>query len=127
MKLQMQIESIEWWFWFLTLISIAFALSGVEAGYWITIGLSLFQVIYFALKDKRILSFDTQVRMVYLLFTLAFFISIVRVFVYIALAVGTIMVVFFGRCSIAMVLRKMPWNQEKSIDQKSCSLEHKTI
>ena len=38
----------------------------------------------------------------------------IRLPFYIVLLLGTIMVVLFGRCSIAMVLKHMPWNRERA-------------
>lgn len=115
MKLKISINSIEWWFWTVTLVFIVSAISGWSPGYYVVIGISLFQVVYFTLKTKSLISFDTQVRIVYFAIILLGLWSSVRLVVYIIMLLGTLMVVFFDRCSIALILKKMPWN--KSPDQ----------
>jgi hypothetical protein len=115
MKLKISINNIEWWFWTVTLVFIVSAISGWGPGYYIVMGISLVQVVYFTLKTKSLISFDTQVRIVYFAIMLLGLWSSVRLVVYIIMLLGTLMVVFFDRCSIALILKQMPWN--KSTDQ----------
>ena len=112
MKLKLEARKIDWWFWAITLIFIVFAVSGWDIAYNIVIIISAIQIIYFAFIQKSIFSFDTQVRIVYFAFTLTGLSATLRLPFYILLLIGTIMVVFWGRCGIALVLRKMPWNKE---------------
>jgi len=39
----------------------------------------------------------------------------VRWYIYAILLLGTIMVTFFARCSIALVLKHMPWNRGREV------------
>jgi hypothetical protein len=74
-------------------------------------GISAVQVFFFLLQEKSLVAFPTQIRVVYFAFTLFGLWPEVRFFIYIILLLGTLMVVFFGRCSIALVLKHMPWNR----------------
>ena len=56
------------------------------------------------------MAFPTQVRIAYFVFTLFGLFPAVRFPLYILLAIGTIMVTFTGRCFIALVLKRLPWN-----------------
>jgi hypothetical protein len=119
MKLRIEPYRIDWWFWAVTLVFIITALAGWTPGYFIVIGISAFQVAFIGAREKSITAFETQVRIVYFAFTLIGLSETIRFPFYIFLLLGTIMVVFFGRCSIALVLRCMPWNKK----HMSCSLE----
>ena len=59
--------------------------------------------------------FPVQIRIVYFAFTLLGLLPEVRTVIYVILLLGTIMVTFFGRCSIALVLKHMPWNRGREV------------
>lgn len=61
--------------------------------------------------EKSLSAFPTQIRVVYFAFTLLGLWTEARVIIYALLLLGTFMVVVFGRCSIALVLKHMPWNR----------------
>ena len=112
MKIKLEISKIGWWFWALTLLFITTAILGWEPGYYIVIAISAVQVISFYLKNKSVLDFDTQVRVVYFAFTLLGWVKTIRFPFFILLFLGTLMVVFFNRCGIAVFLKFMPWNKQ---------------
>jgi hypothetical protein len=115
MKLKMDVTDIRWWFWVVTLIFIVAAVAGWVPGYYVVMGLSAVQVIFFVAQEKSLTAFPTQIRVVYFAFTLFGLWPEVRLFIYIVLLLGTVMVTFFGRCSIALVLKQMPWNQGREV------------
>ena len=121
MRIKLEFKNVDWWLWTITLAFIIVALTGWIPGYYIVIGISLLQIPYFALRQQRLVSFDTQVRIVYFALSLFGLWEPVRFPFYILLAIGTVMVVLLGRCSIAMALRLMPWNKKATF----CSLEKK--
>jgi prepilin signal peptidase PulO-like enzyme (type II secretory pathway) len=51
---------------------------------------------------------------VYCIWTLTGLWAAVRLPFYVLLFLGTFMVVFFGRCSITLVLKQMPWNRDRA-------------
>ena len=121
MKFKLELNNIEWWLWTITTIFIISAISGWTAGYYTVMGISLFQIFYLTIRTKSLISFDTQVRIAYFALTLFGLWEVVRFPFYILLLIATIMVVLTGRCSLALILRCMPWNKKTM----ACSLERK--
>ena len=119
MKLKVEFNNIDWWLWAITFVFISVALMGWTYAYILVIFISAFQIAFIGLREKSIIAFETQVRILYFIFTLTGLIENLRFTFYIFLLLGTIMVVFFGKCSIAMFLRVMPWNKKNDV----CSLE----
>jgi hypothetical protein len=68
------------------------------------------QVLFFLAQEGSAVAFPAQIRIVYCAFTLLGLVPALRVPVSAVLALGTFMVTFFGRCAIALVLQRMPWN-----------------
>jgi hypothetical protein len=120
MKLKMDMTSIEWWFWTITLVLIVAAIAGWTPGYLAVIMVSFLQIPYIALKSKSTVSFPSQVRIAYFAYTLLGLWDAGRVYSYAFLSVGTAMVVFFDRCGIALALNLMPWN--KGMENPQCKL-----
>ena len=112
MKFKIEIKKIDWWFWTITLIFILSALIGWVQSYIIVMIISALQVIYFGVQLKSLTAFDTQVRIVYFAVTLFGLIEAIRFPLFILLFIGTVMVVFFNRCGIALGLKYMPWNRQ---------------
>lgn len=117
MKFKIKLRDIDWWYWAVTLVFIIAALIGITYCYYIVIAISGVQVLHFLIKEKSLIAFPTQVRIVYFAFTLFGFWENVRFYMFILLLLGTLMVTFFGKCVIAKILIKMPWNK----DLKSCT------
>ena len=119
MKFYINLNSREWWYWALTLVSMVVGLAaGYMAGeqmaqnsaygFYAVILISVVQSIEYVVLTGAV-SFPSQVRLVYTLFVIIALFDPTRIF-YWMLLVGTIMVTFFGRCIIARVLAMMPWN-----------------
>lgn len=115
MKHNIDIESLNWWFWFLNLVFIVTAISGWTAGYYLTMIVSLLNWLNCLLKEKSLATFPAQIRLVYFLVTLTGFWPQGRFYVYLLLLIGTFMVTFLGKCSIAQLLRYMPWNKNREM------------
>jgi phosphoglycerol transferase MdoB-like AlkP superfamily enzyme len=110
MKLAINLKSLEWWFWGITLAAMIVGLAGRVEGFYIVIAVSVVQFFYFVLR-QGFAAFPTQVRFVYGIFTIMALFDPTRIF-YWALLVGTVMVTLFNRCIIARVLLLMPWNKD---------------
>jgi hypothetical protein len=80
-------------------------------GYYAVSAISGIQVLFFLGQERSLSAFPTQIRVAYFAFTLFGFWPELRLFIYVKLLTGTIMVTFFSRCAIALVLKQMPWNQ----------------
>ena len=98
MKLQINFKSLEWWYWFVTLIAMIIGLLGMVQGFYGVIFVSVVQTVHFSVS-RGFTAFPTQVRFVYGLFTIAALFDPTRIF-YGVLLIGTIMVVLFNVWSV---------------------------
>ena len=112
MKVVIEPKKIDWWFWTITLAFIIAALLGWSPGYYLVVLISVVQVLFFWIRCQKLLAFDTQVRIVYFAFTLLGLIKAIQFYFFILLFIGTLLVVAFNRCGIALLLKKMPWNKQ---------------
>ena len=112
MKIKMEFNTVAWWFWAITFVFIISALLGWVPGYYLVMSISAFQVVYYSVRHKSLMAFDTQVRIVYFGFTLLGLIEAIRFPFYILLFMGTLPAVFFDRCGIVLALKHMPWNKQ---------------
>ncbi|MCK4816395.1 hypothetical protein KA005_11560 [bacterium] len=115
MKFKIEPGEIDWWYWTVTLAFITSALLGWEPGYYLVMIVSALQIIHFWIRHKSLFAFDTQVRIVYFVFTLLGLYEPIRFPFYSLLLPGTFMVVFFDRCGIALVLKHMAWNKKNIV------------
>jgi len=114
MKPKIELSDPFWWFWAVTLAFIVAAVAGWTPGYYIVMAISAIQVLVFLVRDRSAMAFPIQIRIVYFAWTLTGLWAGGRLAFYILLLLGTIMVVFFGCCSIALVLKHMPWNRGRA-------------
>ena len=110
MELAVDTNKLDWWFWFITFVLIIVALFGWAPAFFAVMLISGIQVVYFAKKDGR-WAFTTQVRIFYFAVTLLGLWAAIRFPLFVLLLVGTAMVTFTGRCILALVLKRMPWNK----------------
>jgi len=115
MELKVNASDIRWWFWATTLAFIIAAVAGWTPGFFVVMGISAVQLLFFLAQEKSVASFPVQIRVVYFALTLFGLWPEVRLYIYIVLLLGTIMVTFFGRCSIALVLKQIPWNRGREV------------
>jgi hypothetical protein len=115
MELKVQVHDVRWWFWAATLACIVAALAGWAPGYYVVIAISAVQVVFFLSQERSLSAFPVQIRVVYFALTLLALWPVARFVAYLLLFVGTVMVTFFGRCTIALVLKQMPWNAGREV------------
>ena len=115
MELKTNTSDVRWWFWAITLVFIVATVAAVPWAHLVVIAISALQVVYFVAQEKSLSAFPTQIRVVYFLFTLFGLWPQTRLPIYLVLLLGTVMVTFFGRCAIALVLKQMPWNHGRDV------------
>lgn len=113
MKFKIDFKSLEWWYWFVTLVAMITGLSGIIEGYYVVILVSVIQFSHF-MFSRGFTAFPTQVRFVYGLFTIVALFDPTTI-LYWALLIGTVMVTLFDTCFIARVLIHMPWNKNEKL------------
>lgn len=113
MQLKLEFANPFWWIWTITLFFILGAILGWTPGYAIVMLISALQVLIFLIRERSLAAFPTQIRIVYFVWSLLGLWAAVRLPAYILLALGTLMFVLLGRCSISMMLKRMPWNRNR--------------
>jgi hypothetical protein len=114
MKPKLDLTDPFWWFWAITLAFIVAAVAGWTPGYYVVMAISAIQVLVFLVRERSAMAFPTQIRIVYFVLTLTGLWAAGRLLLYVLLLLGTVMVVFLGRCSISLLLKYMPWNRDRA-------------
>lgn len=114
MKLTLESQNPYWWLWVVTIGFIISAIAGWTPGYYAVMVVSALQIIIYLAKEKDLLAFPTQVRIIYFLLTLIGLWKAVRLPFYVILLLSTIMGAFFGRCSITLVIKHASWNKQRA-------------
>ena len=108
-------KSGDWWFWLVIWALIAAALLGWTQGYYGVVAVSLANAAVKAVQKHSLTAFAVQTRVVYLALTLPGLWPAVGFWWYVPLFIGTTLVVFFDRCTIARVLQHAPWNKGQAL------------
>ncbi|MGE5240021.1 MAG: hypothetical protein ACM3NI_00100 [Bacteroidota bacterium] len=105
-----QVRHIAWWYWLVTLVLLAAALSVWPEGIYYTMASTAWQCLHFAWRDRNPVSFPAQIRFVYLgLLALGMWGPLH--FIHYLQLIGTTVLVLTGYCPIARTLVLMPWNR----------------
>ena len=103
-------KQLNWWYWFMTACLLTAGLAGYKLGFNLAIGLSLIQLIHFALHEQSVTAFTVQVRFWFLLLVLLASPEPLQI-VYWLPAAGTWARSLFGYCLMARLLSLLPWNR----------------
>ena len=105
-------KELGWRYWFLTACLLTVGLAGYSAGFLLAIGLTLFQLIHYIIRERSLTAFSVQVRFSYLLLLLVALPAPLQI-VYWAPAVGTWALLIFGYCTMARIVSLFPWNSKE--------------
>jgi hypothetical protein len=103
-------KEVSWWYWLVTACLLTVGVAGYRIGFLLAIGLTVFQLIHFMIRERRVTAFPVQVRFWYLLLLLVTLPEPLQV-VYWLPTVGTWMQVLFGYCMMARCVSLLPWNR----------------
>jgi len=104
---------IGWWYWLVTVGFLTAGVLGWPTGFHIAIGITLFQLIHFTIRERSITSFPIQVRLGYLLLLLVALLEQLQLIYWIPM-VGTWAQVLFGYCAMARMVSLLPWNRTET-------------
>jgi hypothetical protein len=106
-------KDIGWWYWLATtsLLTIGILLDPI--GFTLAIGLTLFQLIHFALREQSISAFPVQVRFSYLLLLMLALPEPLQWLFWIP-CIGTWVQIIFGYCTMARIVSLYPWNRSNA-------------
>ena len=105
-------KDIGWWYWLVTAPLLTIGVLGNELGFILAIGLTIFQLIHYIVREKSIKAFPVQVRFWYLLLLIVAFPEIMQ-WLYWVPCIGTWAQVIFGYCAMARLVSLWPWNREE--------------
>jgi len=106
-------KDIGWWYWLITATLLTVGVAGNNLGFLFAIGLTIFQLIHFIIRESDISSFPVQVRFWYLMLLLVAWLDPLQ-WLYWIPTLGTWAQIVFGYCSMARLVSLLPWNREKS-------------
>jgi hypothetical protein len=107
-------REVSWWYWAVTTALLFFGLAGNPEGYWLAIGLSALQILHFRLREGRFVAFPVQVRLAYTAMLILFLWGPLNVLYWIP-AIGTLVQVLSGYCTLARCLSLLPWNRREPL------------
>lgn len=116
-------KELSWWYWLVTVCLLTAGVAGYSIGFLIAIGLTAFQLIHFAIRERNVTAFPVQVRFWYLALLLVSLPEPMRMMYWIP-TVGTWAQVIFGYCTMARLVSLFPWNRHENF---SVSLLKKTF
>ena len=106
-------KDIGWWYWLVTVCLLTAALAGWSDGFLYAIGLTLFQLIHFIIREKSLTAFPVQVRIGYLLLLLIALPEPLQWIFWIP-TIGTWAQIIFGYCTMARLVSTLPWNRKEA-------------
>ena len=109
----LEYRAISWWYWLATVGLLTAGVSGWRTGFLLAIGLTVFQLIHFTIRERSITSFPIQVRLGYLLLLLIALPEKLQLIYWIPM-IGTWAQVLFGYCTMARTVSLLPWNRKEA-------------
>ena len=110
-------RDIGWWYWLVTAMLLTSGVFGYEAGFILAMGLTVFQLLHYVVREKSIKAFPVQVRFWYLMLLVVSFPEVTQ-WLYWVPCIGTWAQVIFGYCAMARLVSLWPWNREEVLTIK---------
>ena len=108
----LEYKEISWWYWLLTVCLLTAGIAGIQSAFIWAIGVTVFQLVYFIIIDKSIMSFSVQVRFWYLVLLFLALPGSLQL-IYWVPAAATWVQVLFGYCTMARLVSLLPWNRSE--------------
>jgi hypothetical protein len=105
-------KELSWWYWIVTAVLLTAGLAGNETAFLLAMGLTVFQLVHFTLREGSIRSFPVQVRFWYLMLLVLAFPEPLR-WIYWVPVIGTWAQVLFGYCTMARCVSLLSWNRSE--------------
>lgn len=107
-------KEFSWWYWLVTACLLTAGVAGYKMGFFLAIGLTVFQLIHFTIRERSITAFPIQVRFWYLILLLVALPEPLQI-VYWVPTVGTWAQLIFGYCTMARIVSLLPWNRDERV------------
>jgi hypothetical protein len=105
-------KDLSWWYWLVTACLLTAGVAGYPAGFLLAIGLTVFQLVHFAIREKSLNAFPVQVRFWYLVLLLVALPGPLQLIFWIP-TIGTWAQIIFGYCTMARCVSLFPWNRSE--------------
>lgn len=106
----LEYKNIGWWYWLVTAGLLTYGVTVGPAGFLLAIGLTVFQLIHFVIREHGIKAFPVQVRFWYLMLLLVALPEPLQLIYWIP-TIGTWAQIIFGYCTMARLVSLLPWNR----------------
>ncbi len=106
-------KELSWWYWLVTACLLTAGVAGHPDAFLLAIGLTVFQLIHFAIRARSITAFPVQVRFWYLILLLVSLPAPLQI-IYWVPTIGTWAQLIFGYCTMARCVSLFPWNRSES-------------
>jgi hypothetical protein len=105
-------KDIGWWYWLVTACLLSLGVSGDANGFIFAIGLTVFQLFHYVVRERGITAFPVQVRFWYLMLLIVALPEQLRLIYWIP-TIGTWAQIIFGYCAMARFVSLFPWNRDE--------------
>jgi len=103
-------RDIGWWYWLVTATFLTLGIAGNSSGFILAIGLTVFQLSHFIIREGSVTNFPVQVRFWYLMLLLLAWVEPMQ-WLYWVPTIGTWAQIVFGYCTMARLVSLLPWNR----------------
>jgi hypothetical protein len=107
-------KELSWWYWLVTACLLTAGVAGYQIGFILAIGLTVFQLLHFMVREHSITAFPVQVRFWYLVLLLVALPGPLQI-IYWVPTVGTWAQLIFGYCTMARCVSLLPWNRNQPL------------
>lgn len=115
--LMLEYRALSWWYWLVTVVLLTAGVCGWAPGFLLAIGLTVFQLLHFLLRERRLSAFPVQVRLGYLLLLLVALPEPLQLIYWIP-TLGTWAQILFGYCTMARLVSLLPWNRGEPLSAR---------
>lgn len=105
-------KELGWRYWLVTASLLTAGVAGFKIGFLFAIGVTLFQLMHFIIRENNITAFPVQVRFWYLMLLMVSLPEPMQP-LYWAPMVGTWLQLIFGYCTMARCVSLFPWNRNE--------------
>lgn len=106
-------KDMGWWYWLVTAVLLTFGVMGNIEGFQYAIGLTIFQLIHYVIRERSIKAFTVQVRFWYLVLLIVSLPHVMQWLFWVP-TIGTWAQIIFGYCTMARCVSLWPWNRDEA-------------
>ncbi len=110
--LMIEYRDMSWWYWLVTALLLSLGLVATPLAFHGAIGVTLWQLLHYRLREGSNGAFPVQVRFWYLMLLLLALPGPMQ-WLYWVPTIGTWAQLFFGYCTMARLVSLLPWNRSE--------------